>query len=318
MLCSHPLKGFVNRKTGGFTFQASQSNGERMSLPCGRCIFCRRSKQQDWGTRVWCEARSHSDSMFMTLTYADEFLPRDGSLSVVEAQNFLKRFRFELGQKRERAGLSPIRIRHLGCGEYGPQTLRPHYHFAIFGHWFDDARLKRLGQAGAPVYTSATLESLWPVGMAEFGRVTSTAGDYIGKYAVKRISGELAESHYTRPHLDTGELVRVRREFLLASRFPGIGAAWSVQFEREWRESGFLIVDGSKRRVPDYFVDCLRSRDPSVARVFAHRAEDRALEIEARYPGRADYERSPERLAVRERFAIAKGAFFDGSAREIS
>ncbi|MCE3047900.1 hypothetical protein LW137_00305 [Helicobacter sp. faydin-H23] len=65
-----------------------------------------------------------SSSIFVTLTYSNEFLPSPPSVSKRELQLFLKRLRKALGDKK---------IRYYACGEYGDTFLRPHYHLIIFG-----------------------------------------------------------------------------------------------------------------------------------------------------------------------------------------
>lgn len=70
------------------------------------------------------ERSKHGDSCFVTLTYSDEHLPVDGSLEPKVVQLWLKRLR---------ARMSPRALRFFLIGEYGDETLRPHYHVALFG-----------------------------------------------------------------------------------------------------------------------------------------------------------------------------------------
>lgn len=70
------------------------------------------------------ESFCHSDAVFITLTYADEYLPENGALDKRDLQLFLKRLR-----KR----LAPRSFRYYACGEYGSKTMRPHYHAILFG-----------------------------------------------------------------------------------------------------------------------------------------------------------------------------------------
>lgn len=72
---------------------------------------------------VW-ESDYFRDTCFLTLTYADEFLPLDGSLDKTELQRFFKRLRKSLAGRK---------IKYFACGEYGETFGRPHYHAVVFG-----------------------------------------------------------------------------------------------------------------------------------------------------------------------------------------
>lgn len=69
------------------------------------------------------EATQHRTNAFVTLTYSDENLPQPPSVSARTLQLFHYRHR-KRGYK----------YRYYSVGEYGSQTLRPHYHLALFGH----------------------------------------------------------------------------------------------------------------------------------------------------------------------------------------
>lgn len=66
------------------------------------------------------EAQLHKSNVCMTLTYEDIFLPKDNSVSVEHLQQFFKRLRHF------------SKFRFYAVGEYGEQTLRPHYHVCVF------------------------------------------------------------------------------------------------------------------------------------------------------------------------------------------
>lgn len=94
-------------------------------VDCGHCRACRRKKRKEWTRRLVHESYSHGHkAVFVTLTYKNEYLPKNFSLDVRDLQLFFKRLRKALGPKR---------IRYYACGEYCPSTNRPHYHAIIFG-----------------------------------------------------------------------------------------------------------------------------------------------------------------------------------------
>lgn len=102
-------------------------------VPCGHCRACRLRLRSEWSLRMVHELDSHRHlALFVTLTYDNDHLPSDGSLKVRDIQLFYKRLRKALG---------PVKIKHYTCGEYGPRTMRPHYHAIIFGLNMSHAQL---------------------------------------------------------------------------------------------------------------------------------------------------------------------------------
>ena len=97
---------------------------QNLEVPCGKCIGCRIAKRKEWSLRMLHELTYHPQSSFVTLTYDDYHLPPCCSLKKRHLQLFLKRLRKNLGERR---------IKYFACGEYGGQTMRPHYHAILFG-----------------------------------------------------------------------------------------------------------------------------------------------------------------------------------------
>lgn len=62
-------------------------------LPCGKCRGCRLEKSRQWALRIMHEASLYDDNCFVTLTYDDEHLPKDGSLVKKDFQLFMKKLR---------------------------------------------------------------------------------------------------------------------------------------------------------------------------------------------------------------------------------
>ena len=106
--------------------QTGKSFESPLEVPCGKCLGCRIAKRQEWSLRMLHELNYHKESVFLTLTYNDYYVPSHGGLSIPELQNFFKRVRKALEcQKRS--------IKYFACGEYGEQNMRPHYHAIVFG-----------------------------------------------------------------------------------------------------------------------------------------------------------------------------------------
>lgn len=190
--------------------------------------------------------RSH----FATLTFDDDNLraleaedasrPRH-SLWKRDLQLFMKRLRNRVGDG----------VKSFGSGEYGEEGLRPHYHVCLMHFELQDlVPWKRTG-SGNVVYRSPLLEQAWPYGFAHVGTLTQESAEYTARYALKKVSAELAAERYRRVDPDSGEVWRVQAEFALMSK--GIGAGWFDRFACDCA-SGFLIASsGHKVPVPRYY-----------------------------------------------------------------
>lgn len=183
----------------------------------------------------------HELNVFITLTYSDEFLPPDGSLVKRHFQTFMKRLRKLHGHRK---------VRYFHCGEYGDQTNRPHYHAILFGIDFADKRLHSKNAQGNPLYVSDTLDKLWGLGNCWLGAVTFESAAYVARYCLKKVNGDLAESHYEGRE----------PEYATMSRRPGIGAGWYEAFKDDVYPSDFVVLRGHKVSPPKYY-DKLRNRE---------------------------------------------------------
>lgn len=130
----------------------------------------------------------HKENLFLTLTYAPEFLPDDGAVSPRALQLFLKRLR-DL--------VKPTRFRFFGVGEYGDESFRPHYHLAVFG----------LGLRHVEAIKKA-----WPYGFVGFGDLSSASASYVAGYCTKKMTSS-----------DDERLKGRHPEFIRFSNRPGIG-----------------------------------------------------------------------------------------------
>lgn len=283
MPCFHPQHGY-RAAHGGFTLNKAKSpRGEPLTVPCGQCIGCRIAKARDWTTRLVHEASLHDGSTFATLTYSDEHLPPDYSLNIRDLQLFMKRLR------KQHATQHTTPIRFFACGEYGTKTFRPHYHLILFGFYPPDMFPWRVTNSGHTSYRSPTLEKAWPFGFSELTTFNKANAAYVARYCIKKVNGDRAEAHYTRSHPFTGEIVSVRPEFIVMSRRPGIAGGWYDRFSRDCFPSDFVVVDGVKAPIPDFYT---RKLDPeakaAIKEARLKRAEDRAAD------------NTPDRLAVRE------------------
>ena len=191
----------------------SGEESEYFTLPCGQCIGCRLEHARSWAVRCMHEAEMNEDNCFLTLTYSDEFLPKDGSLDVTEWQRFMKRLRKKFKRGRNNEG-----IRYLHCGEYGDDFGRPHYHACVFNHDFADKKFFKKVKGGV-LYVSEELQKLWPYGFSTIGQVTFDSAGYCARYSLKKVNAHLK---------DYGDRAR---EYGTQSN--GLGLKW---LEKYWKE----------------------------------------------------------------------------------
>lgn len=160
MLCSHPwmVKPLgVTDKEWTLSREAKNAVTPR---PCGQCIPCRINRARVWAQRIMMERLSSPDSLFVTLTYRDNELRHDGSLSPLDLTLFLKRLRYYLDGKP---------VRYFAVGEYSPVD-RPHYHLILYGVTLADAK---------------KIDEAWSMGFVHVGFLTEQSARYVTGYVVK-------------------------------------------------------------------------------------------------------------------------------------
>lgn len=183
---------------------------EVMLARCGHCEACALQRNNHLALLCDLEAQSHRYCMFITLTYANRFIPRaqfvdcidrpfgcdlistDGELltncdmSEEERAKYLEKFylfgfvpylrKSDLQKffKRFRfyaKKISADKVRYFACGEYGPHHFRPHFHILLF---FDDTTLL---QACEQIVLQA-----WPFGRCDVQISRGNCSSYVASY----------------------------------------------------------------------------------------------------------------------------------------
>ena len=189
-----------------------------IAVPCGRCIGCRLDYSRQWADRMMLELEHTGKAIFVTLTYDNDHVPQIegqegefGSLTLdkIDLQLFFKRLRKKFSDKE---------IRYYACGEYGENTLRPHYHAIIFGLALEDfpdrVPLGR-NELGQLHYKSAVFQRIWSNGFIVLADVSWKTCAYVSRYVQKKVfAGKQIMS----------DVFGAEPEFSLMSRRPGIGA----------------------------------------------------------------------------------------------
>lgn len=282
MACYHPLKAYRHalhslpgQNLSGISFHPVSANipgVEKLSLPCGQCIGCRLKRSLDWAVRIVLEKSLHERSCFITLTYDDVHLPKNGSLQQKDVTDFLKRLRKKIGS-----------FRYFYCGEYGANFKRPHYHLCLFGHDFPDRVLYKRSRGGL-LYTSKTLETCWKNGYCPFGELTFESAAYTARYILKKQTGNSAAEHYGGR----------TPEFICMSRNPGLASDWFAKYSGDVYPKDYIMVRrGLKSRPPRYF-----------DKLFYHYHADELYAVKEKRIEEAkkhELDNSPERLLEREK-----------------
>lgn len=227
-------------------------------IPCGKCVNCRLNYSRQWANRCYLEAKQYENNMFLTLTYDNAHLkfykdfvdPETGEitrykpvLDCDDLQRFLKRYRKRFGDG----------IRFFGCGEYGEQTLRPHYHLLVFNHSLPDVKFYSK-RDGFQFYTSELLDSSWKNGNCIVGDLTWESCAYVSRYVMKKQKGKGRQDllKYNPGYQD---------EFVRMSRKPGIARAYLEENAERLAEDREIFVQRGLKTVkaglPRYFKDYL-------------------------------------------------------------
>lgn len=184
---------------------------ETLFVPCGACQACRLNRAASLTTWANLESSCCKYTVFITLTFANRYIPRGkvcsslerpfsydlvdgdsgeilGELNVSEErlQAFLKKvylfgdipyLRKDYLQKflkRLRYYVSKHskdKIRYIACGEYGPVHFRPHYHLLLY---FNDERILQ-------VLEQSVLAS-WPFGRVDTQLASGESASYVAGY----------------------------------------------------------------------------------------------------------------------------------------
>lgn len=325
MPCYSPLKGWKDNETGGIVFKRSQANQEEMEVPCSSCLGCRLDRSRMWAMRVVHESSLYNDNVFITLTFDDEHLPGDYSIRKSDLQLFHKKLRNRHGKFRffgvgEYGSICPTHGLEIGTGPGQCRQCklgRPHYHEILFNTDFPDKQLYSTAN-NIPLYNSEELNRIWGKGFCTIGDVNFQTAAYVARYALKKITGQPAEDHYTL--IDKhGEFHKLQPEFSIMSRghtceehrgLPyqidcpkcsrGIGTDWYYKYVTDIWPSDEVPVPGHGiiKKVPRYYEDKLIQEDETL------HADIKRLRQTFREKHKDEY--TPERLLARYKVQKAK------------
>lgn len=272
MSCYHPMlaaydgtfDGKPRYKIIGTAYNGIKHHPMDKAVPCGQCIGCRLDKSRVWADRMVLELDHSKAAIFVTLTYDNDHVPI-GSIddNGVPVLTLVKRD-VQLYLKRLRKHFADREIRFYLAGEYGDQTLRPHYHAILFGlslHDFVDLQLLGINDFKQPLYNSDLMRSIWQCGNISIGNVSWQTCAYVARYVQKKLTGKGAD-YYTQ--------LGIEPPFALMSRRPGIAGYFAVEHADKLGDTYQYVTDDNgitprtKISTPAYLVSKLQDINPDL------------------------------------------------------
>ncbi len=253
--------------------------------------------------RIVHESTLHLDqqgSSFITLTYRNRaecnrqqlrdgyHVPTDYSLNKQHFQKFIKRLRKHFPQK----------IRYFHCGEYGDETLRPHYHACLFNCSFRDQTVFSETE-GITTYSSPILEKLWPYGFSTVGELNFQTASYVAGYILKKITGNQATEEYLRND-EYGVAYWVEPPYVTMSLKPGIGHEFYQKYKTDFFPSDETPVPGKGiiSKVPRYYETILKHENPELLEL--------VKDLRKEFIRKHKHDFTPQRLMDKYRVAISR------------
>ncbi|WGL30932.1 replication initiator protein [Dipodfec virus UOA04_Rod_542] len=197
-----------------------------LEVPCGYCIGCQKSSNNQYRIRLLYEVRSHppGSCLFLTLTFDDEHLTRFEKDPNKAVRLFLDRVRKRYGKQ----------IRHWIIGEYGTLHGRVHYHGILFNVPEELSTVYEVEHPG----DHPIIRELWSYGFVFVGYVSDKTCSYITKYLTKSINGKKV-----RPRIISSK---------------GIGSSYLESDDARLHKGGsqlqpFMMLSGYPQALPRYY-----------------------------------------------------------------
>lgn len=286
-----------------------QSISKIQEIPCRNCIGCRLDYSREWANRGYLESKCHLQNWFVTLTYdennmvkKDHFEDKNGITWYDEEWNgtlqgkdftaFMKELRQIMKREYNEDG-----IRFMGCGEYGEENQRPHYHLILFGlnlpadTFFEPRIINK-----ETYYRNKIIERAWNKGISNISEASWNNIAYTARYITKKINGKLSDEYYNSKGQD--------KEFMRSSRMGGIGKPYYDLHKDKIYENDEIIITNKTGtiscRPPKYFDYLYEKENPKrmkeikIKRIKEGKISDRLKDQQASYD-------KLDRLAIQER-----------------
>lgn len=232
-------------------------DGNVIYVGCGRCPVCRKRRSNDWFVRLKYELQNSESAYFVTLTYDDDHLPwqeieyfvdKDGHYCSPSRYSFYHKSRLDVSGyvhvsdffpclnkvdvqlfvKRLRKRLGYTGIKYFLCSEYGPNTLRPHYHAVFYN-------LPCTNDARGLYDLQKLISDCWTKGFVSVAKVNDNRLRYLSKYCTAQTY--LPPVYYSAPELKPFSLMSKGLGKCFVELFPE-----TVRILREAAMNGTPIV----------------------------------------------------------------------------
>lgn len=284
MSCYHPLLGYydnyaltnsgkrkvrINSKCDANyieLFKSLNPDVDVFPVPCGQCIGCRLEYSRQWAIRCMLESSLYENNFFLTLTYDNYNVPFVGfnqidfDFATGEVFEITEDIATNLVPEHFTKFMKDLRayysyhfnhenIRFYGCGEYGDNTRRSHFHILCFNLPIPDLMYLKNSNSGSNLYCSKIIEDIWNKGFVVIGDVSFQSCAYVARYIMKKQTGKNSV-FYT----DRG----LTPPFVRMSRRPGIGfEVYNEKKDKFYRFDELILTDSKglplKVKPPKYF-----------------------------------------------------------------
>lgn len=228
-------------------FAKKLDTGETVSFPCGKCPPCLSRRASGWSFRLNQESRVSNTAFFFTFTYDNDHVPLTKNKFMTLVKRDLQLFFKRLRKKHEK---NKLKIKYYAVGEYGGQTLRPHYHAIIFNTnlslLLTQSEVNAIHQGVIPLDGKHPFKTdLWQNGNITIGHLTDASAAYTLKYMCKDAQIPMHKNDDRLP------------EFCLMSK--GLGANYITSQTKTWHENDLLnrcyapLPDNKKVALPRYY-----------------------------------------------------------------
>ncbi len=224
---------------------AEPTQNATLVLPCGKCGACLRKRKNNWVFRLKQETKRSSTSCFITLTYAEIPLSKNGFPTLIkkDLQQFNRALRDAI--RWDTSITLKSKLKYYAVGEYGTKSGRPHYHTIHFNlpeKYINNPQL---------------IQNIWNKGHVMVAPSNGKTIQYVAKYVMKG-------NHLTPEAVceDTGLIYDAQPQFSNMSKELGLNylTPQTVKYHIDTLSTLVNVGSGQKMSLPKYYRDKIFSR----------------------------------------------------------